>query len=186
MTALHHRLNKTVKKDATEQLFKTQLCYETTWGNLSVFVGQCLCGQCTCHPPGDSRVHGKNCECDDRQCEDISGEVCGGESARTHTHSQTCTHTHTQNLCVRQGLFKLHEQQRELTEHGNKQMASPLFSTTVQAVWSGEEGGLFSGILCSRRKSAVHFSVRDNGSTCRKGLVLQTCCISRSVSLGGP
>uniref|UniRef100_A0A3P8S111 Integrin beta-like protein 1 n=1 Tax=Amphiprion percula TaxID=161767 RepID=A0A3P8S111_AMPPE len=40
--------------------------------------GQCQCGQCTCHPPGDSRVHGKNCECDDRQCEDINGEVCGG------------------------------------------------------------------------------------------------------------
>ncbi|GLD51907.1 integrin beta-like protein 1 [Lates japonicus] len=40
--------------------------------------GQCLCGQCICHPPGDSRVHGKNCECDNRQCEDISGEVCGG------------------------------------------------------------------------------------------------------------
>ncbi len=58
------------------------------WENVSVFVGQCQCGQCTCHPPGDSRVHGKNCECDDRQCEDISGEVCGGESAHTHTHIQ--------------------------------------------------------------------------------------------------
>ncbi|KAI3356424.1 hypothetical protein L3Q82_017641, partial [Scortum barcoo] len=40
--------------------------------------GQCQCGQCICHPPGDSRVYGKNCECDDRQCEDIGGEVCGG------------------------------------------------------------------------------------------------------------
>lgn len=49
------------------------------------FLGQCLCGQCTCHPPGDSRIHGKNCECDDRQCEDISGEVCGGNT-RTQRH----------------------------------------------------------------------------------------------------
>lgn len=57
------------------------------WENVSLFVGQCLCGQCTCHPPGDSRVHGKNCECDDRQCEDINGEVCGGESAQTQTHT---------------------------------------------------------------------------------------------------
>ncbi|KAL7881502.1 hypothetical protein AOLI_G00083500, partial [Acnodon oligacanthus] len=40
--------------------------------------GLCLCGQCTCHPPGDSRVHGKNCECDDRQCEDVNGDICGG------------------------------------------------------------------------------------------------------------
>ncbi|XP_056308614.1 integrin beta-like protein 1, partial [Danio aesculapii] len=39
---------------------------------------QCLCGQCACHPPGDKRVHGKNCECDDRQCEDLNGDVCGG------------------------------------------------------------------------------------------------------------
>lgn len=53
-----------------------------------VFLGRCLCGQCTCHPAGDSRIHGKNCECDDRQCEDINGEVCGG-----NTHSQTCTNT---------------------------------------------------------------------------------------------
>lgn len=51
-----------------------------------VFVsGQCLCGQCTCHPPGDKRVHGKNCECDDRQCEDLNGEICGGN---THKHTQ--------------------------------------------------------------------------------------------------
>ncbi|KAG8000544.1 Integrin beta-like protein 1, partial [Nibea albiflora] len=38
--------------------------------------GQCRCGQCTCHPPGDNRVHGKNCECDDRQCEDLSHGYC--------------------------------------------------------------------------------------------------------------
>uniref|UniRef100_A0A6Q2YJE5 Integrin beta-like protein 1 n=1 Tax=Esox lucius TaxID=8010 RepID=A0A6Q2YJE5_ESOLU len=40
--------------------------------------GLCQCGQCSCHPLGDTRVHGKNCECDDRQCEDINGEICGG------------------------------------------------------------------------------------------------------------
>ncbi|XP_038029358.2 integrin beta-like protein 1 isoform X3 [Anas platyrhynchos] len=40
--------------------------------------GKCECGQCTCFPPGDNRVHGKNCECDDRQCESADGEVCGG------------------------------------------------------------------------------------------------------------
>lgn len=50
------------------------------------FLGQCQCGQCTCHPPGDNRVHGKNCECDDRQCEDMSGEVCKGENKNTSVH----------------------------------------------------------------------------------------------------
>ncbi|KAM6095410.1 integrin beta-like protein 1 [Chlamydotis macqueenii] len=40
--------------------------------------GRCECGQCTCFPPGDNRVHGKNCECDDRQCENVDGNVCGG------------------------------------------------------------------------------------------------------------
>lgn len=50
------------------------------------FLGQCLCGQCTCHPPGDGRIHGKNCECDDRQCEDISGEVCGGNTNAQRQH----------------------------------------------------------------------------------------------------
>ncbi|NWZ66285.1 ITGBL protein, partial [Acrocephalus arundinaceus] len=40
--------------------------------------GRCECGQCTCFPPGDNRVHGKNCECDDRQCENADGDVCGG------------------------------------------------------------------------------------------------------------
>uniref|UniRef100_A0A663MZ32 Integrin beta-like protein 1 n=1 Tax=Athene cunicularia TaxID=194338 RepID=A0A663MZ32_ATHCN len=40
--------------------------------------GRCECGQCTCFPPGDNRVHGKNCECDDRQCENMDGNVCGG------------------------------------------------------------------------------------------------------------
>uniref|UniRef100_A0A8D2NK81 Integrin beta-like protein 1 n=1 Tax=Zonotrichia albicollis TaxID=44394 RepID=A0A8D2NK81_ZONAL len=40
--------------------------------------GRCECGQCTCFPPGDNRVHGKNCECDDRQCENADGNVCGG------------------------------------------------------------------------------------------------------------
>ncbi|XP_061082971.1 integrin beta-like protein 1 [Conger conger] len=41
--------------------------------------GLCECGQCTCHPPGDKRVHGKNCECDDRQCEDLEGQICGDQ-----------------------------------------------------------------------------------------------------------
>lgn len=54
------------------------------------FLGQCLCGQCTCHPPGDSRIHGKNCECDDRQCEDASGEVCGG-NAHERTTKTRCS-----------------------------------------------------------------------------------------------
>uniref|UniRef100_A0A669R593 Integrin subunit beta like 1 n=1 Tax=Phasianus colchicus TaxID=9054 RepID=A0A669R593_PHACC len=40
--------------------------------------GKCECGQCTCFPPGDNRVYGKNCECDDRQCESVDGNVCGG------------------------------------------------------------------------------------------------------------
>lgn len=62
------------------------------------FVGQCLCGQCTCHPPGDTRIHGKICECDDRQCENMSGEVCGGESAQARAHMRP--HTHTQSNCV--------------------------------------------------------------------------------------
>ncbi|EMP29772.1 Integrin beta-like protein 1 [Chelonia mydas] len=47
-----------------------QLDYHTHWN--------CECGQCTCFPPGDNRVHGKTCECDDRQCEDMDGNVCGG------------------------------------------------------------------------------------------------------------
>uniref|UniRef100_A0A3P8ZWV9 Integrin beta-like protein 1 n=1 Tax=Esox lucius TaxID=8010 RepID=A0A3P8ZWV9_ESOLU len=54
--------------------------------------GLCQCGQCSCHPLGDTRVHGKNCECDDRQCEDINGEICGGEGAHT------CTNTHKHTL----------------------------------------------------------------------------------------
>ncbi|KAK3568742.1 hypothetical protein QTP86_016300 [Hemibagrus guttatus] len=44
---------------------------------MKVSRSQCACGQCTCHPPGDSRVHGKNCECDDRQCEDVNKDICG-------------------------------------------------------------------------------------------------------------
>ncbi|KAG7258333.1 hypothetical protein CRUP_022751 [Coryphaenoides rupestris] len=40
-------------------------------------TGQCQCGQCTCHPEGDTRIHGKNCECDDRQCVDTNGDICG-------------------------------------------------------------------------------------------------------------
>ncbi|KAF4025803.1 hypothetical protein G4228_017673, partial [Cervus hanglu yarkandensis] len=40
--------------------------------------GKCECGKCTCYPPGDSRVYGKACECDDRRCEDLDGVVCGG------------------------------------------------------------------------------------------------------------
>lgn len=43
------------------------------------FVGKCECGQCTCFPPGDSRVYGKHCECDDRQCEDLEGKICEGK-----------------------------------------------------------------------------------------------------------
>ena len=75
---------------------KNSAWYDTFQGKkdsiyVSVFVGQCQCGLCTCYPPGDSRIHGKNCECDDRQCEDLSGEVCGGES--THTHILEHTHT---------------------------------------------------------------------------------------------
>ena len=93
MSPQNPRLNKK-KVISAEQLFlknrHSAMKHDRMWENVSLFVGQCLCGQCTCHPPGDSRVHGKNCECDDRQCEDINGEVCGGESAQTHTH----THTH--------------------------------------------------------------------------------------------
>ncbi|XP_072884926.1 integrin beta-like protein 1 [Hemitrygon akajei] len=40
--------------------------------------GKCQCGQCSCFPPGDDRVYGKHCECDDRQCEDTDGIICGG------------------------------------------------------------------------------------------------------------
>uniref|UniRef100_A0A2K5TR53 Integrin beta-like protein 1 n=1 Tax=Macaca fascicularis TaxID=9541 RepID=A0A2K5TR53_MACFA len=40
--------------------------------------GKCECGKCTCYPPGDRRVYGKTCECDDRRCEDLDGVVCGG------------------------------------------------------------------------------------------------------------
>lgn len=43
-------------------------------------VGRCECGRCTCYPPGDSRVYGKTCECDDRRCEDLDGVVCGGSN----------------------------------------------------------------------------------------------------------
>lgn len=43
------------------------------------FAGKCECGKCTCYPPGDRRVYGKTCECDDRRCEDLDGVVCGGE-----------------------------------------------------------------------------------------------------------
>lgn len=43
------------------------------------FAGKCECGKCTCYPPGDRRVYGKTCECDDRRCEDLEGVVCGGE-----------------------------------------------------------------------------------------------------------
>lgn len=77
-------------KDIPESLFRCE-------DNLCFFVGQCLCGQCTCHPPGDTRIQGKNCECDDRQCENMSGEVCGGESASastTHTRTHIPAHTH--------------------------------------------------------------------------------------------
>ncbi|XP_077014724.1 integrin beta-like protein 1 [Tamandua tetradactyla] len=40
--------------------------------------GKCECGKCTCYPPGDGRVYGKMCECDDRLCEDLDSVVCGG------------------------------------------------------------------------------------------------------------
>nr|XP_007959005.2 integrin beta-like protein 1 isoform X3 [Chlorocebus sabaeus] len=40
--------------------------------------GKCECGKCTCYPPGDHRVYGRTCECDDRRCEDLDGVVCGG------------------------------------------------------------------------------------------------------------
>ncbi|XP_072332156.1 integrin beta-like protein 1 [Scyliorhinus torazame] len=40
--------------------------------------GKCQCGQCSCFPPGDRRVYGKSCECDDRQCENSEGITCGG------------------------------------------------------------------------------------------------------------
>ncbi|EPY72983.1 hypothetical protein CB1_060782074 [Camelus ferus] len=43
-----------------------------------IAVGKCECGKCTCYPPGDSRVYGKTCECDNRRCEDLDGVVCGG------------------------------------------------------------------------------------------------------------
>ncbi|KAG8516993.1 Integrin beta-like protein 1 [Galemys pyrenaicus] len=42
------------------------------------FAGKCECGRCTCYPPGDRRVYGRTCECDDRRCEDLEGVVCGG------------------------------------------------------------------------------------------------------------
>uniref|UniRef100_A0A4X1UC86 Integrin subunit beta like 1 n=1 Tax=Sus scrofa TaxID=9823 RepID=A0A4X1UC86_PIG len=43
--------------------------------------GKCECGRCTCYPPGDSRVYGKTCECDNRRCEDLDGVVCGGHGS---------------------------------------------------------------------------------------------------------
>lgn len=54
---------------------------ETDSPNPALFgylVGKCECGRCTCYPPGDTRVYGKTCECDDRRCEDLEGVVCGG------------------------------------------------------------------------------------------------------------
>ena len=51
------------------------------------FAGKCECGKCTCYPPGDSRVYGKACECDDRRCEDLDGVVCGGEQ---FSHLSAC------------------------------------------------------------------------------------------------
>lgn len=43
------------------------------------FAGKCECGKCTCYPPGDRRVYGRTCECDNRRCEDLDGVICGGE-----------------------------------------------------------------------------------------------------------
>lgn len=56
---------------------------ETDSPNPALFgylVGKCECGRCTCYPPGDSRVYGKTCECDDRRCQDLEGVVCGGNN----------------------------------------------------------------------------------------------------------
>uniref|UniRef100_A0A8C7E7B9 Integrin beta-like protein 1 n=1 Tax=Naja naja TaxID=35670 RepID=A0A8C7E7B9_NAJNA len=41
--------------------------------------GKCECGRCTCFPPGESKIYGKLCECDDRQCEDNDGNVCNDQ-----------------------------------------------------------------------------------------------------------
>lgn len=86
-----HRLQRIIVAIKRNSLIRCSVVRRCVW----LFAGQCLCGQCTCHPPGDSRIHGKNCECDDRQCEDISGEVCGGKSTRAHTYAHQHSHNHS-------------------------------------------------------------------------------------------
>uniref|UniRef100_A0A670YKP5 Integrin subunit beta like 1 n=2 Tax=Pseudonaja textilis TaxID=8673 RepID=A0A670YKP5_PSETE len=46
---------------------------------MTVLTGKCECGRCTCFPPGESKIYGKLCECDDRQCEDNDGNVCNDQ-----------------------------------------------------------------------------------------------------------
>lgn len=54
----------------------------------SVFVGTCVCGECTCYdvdPSGDwGDIHGETCECDERSCHAMydrySDEFCSGKA----------------------------------------------------------------------------------------------------------
>ncbi|KAL6077304.1 hypothetical protein STEG23_008924 [Scotinomys teguina] len=77
-------------------------------------MGKCECGRCTCYPPGDSRVYGKTCECDDRRCEDLEGVVCGGHG--------TCSCGHC--ICEKGWFGKLcqHPRKCNMTEEQSKSL----------------------------------------------------------------
>lgn len=46
-----------------------------------VLTGTCHCGRCKCdNLEGNGLIHGKYCECDDRECiDEETGEMCTGK-----------------------------------------------------------------------------------------------------------
>ncbi|XP_074857627.1 integrin beta-2 isoform X2 [Carettochelys insculpta] len=54
-------------------------------------LGDCVCGQCTCHTSDtpNKQIYGTYCECDNTNCEVHNGQLCGGE-ARGHCDCGLC------------------------------------------------------------------------------------------------
>nr|XP_024128437.1 integrin beta-3 [Oryzias melastigma] len=53
-------------------------CVSKTSGRVCSGRGECLCGQCSCHPNDFGQVWGKYCECDDFNCPRFKGALCSG------------------------------------------------------------------------------------------------------------
>lgn len=70
-----------------------------------VFVGTCVCGECTCYdvdPSGDwGDIHGDTCECDERSCHAMydrySDDFCSGEALVEHFCQTSRSYYH---ICV--------------------------------------------------------------------------------------